>query len=304
MKMLKKAYRAYRLGGWYGLKNSATNYIGRHLGNYSNAKRGLFKQAESHDAVSPKSSKQISIDQVNENLIFDVGLHRGRDAEFYLKKGFDVVGVEANPEIADRARALLSKYEKKDRLTIVEKAVFETSGDAVTFHVNDEKDDWSSLFKGAAEKGVTSSRPITVETITLFDLYQKFGVPYYLKCDIEGGDELVAKQLAAYKVVPTFASFEVTSVALLEHLRDAGYKRFQLINQAYNNMTIPPVPASEGRYVAHAFDGHTSGLFGLELDATRWVSIDEVIGLYVDFVTLRDRYSQLCMGWLDVHATE
>ena len=29
------------------------------------------------------------------NLIYDVGLHKGEDSEFYLKKGFRVVAIEA-----------------------------------------------------------------------------------------------------------------------------------------------------------------------------------------------------------------
>ena len=38
---------------------------------------------------------------VDENLIIDVGMHTGRDTEFYLKKGFHVAAVEA--PIAARA---------------------------------------------------------------------------------------------------------------------------------------------------------------------------------------------------------
>ena len=30
--------------------------------------------------------------------IFDIGMHRGEDAAFYLNKGFKVVSVEAFPE--------------------------------------------------------------------------------------------------------------------------------------------------------------------------------------------------------------
>jgi FkbM family methyltransferase len=240
---------------------------------------------------------------INENLIFDIGLHTGRDTEFYLRKGFKVIAVEANPEIAEKARRVLSPYEAAGTLSIVEKALYERSGEHVTFHVNDEKDDWSSLFKGCAEKGMTSSRPITVETICLDDLYQKYGVPYYLKCDIEGCDELVAQQLSRSEVIPTFASFEITSVPILGVLWSAGYRKFQLINQGFNYLTVPPDPAREGIYVQHGFDGHTSGLFGKELNPARWVDIEQITGLYMDFSRLRDRYEQLCMGWLDVHAT-
>ena len=37
-------------------------------------------------------------------LIFDIGLHKGLEAEFYLRKGFCVVGVEASGDLAEIAR--------------------------------------------------------------------------------------------------------------------------------------------------------------------------------------------------------
>jgi FkbM family methyltransferase len=236
-------------------------------------------------------------------LIFDIGLHTGRDSEFYLQKGFKVVGVEANPEMAARTAATLESYTSSGTLTIVERAIHHSVGQSVSFFINDEKDDWSSLFKGVAEKGVTSSREVTVETTTLVRLFEEFGVPYYLKCDIEGGDELVAMQLAAHPAKPQFVSFEITSVGILAALWFAGYRKFQLVNQAFNYLSTPPSPALEGTYVARQFDGHCSGLFGRELKNERWVDIDRVTELFLDFIRLRDRYEQLCMGWLDVHAT-
>ena len=34
-----------------------------------------------------------------DDLIFDVGFHKGEDTEFYLKKGFPVVAADANPAV-------------------------------------------------------------------------------------------------------------------------------------------------------------------------------------------------------------
>lgn len=239
---------------------------------------------------------------IESNLVFDIGLHTGRDTEFYLQKGFRVVAVEANAALADRARVQFSDQVATGALIIVEKAVSEEDGRLVSFYVNDEKDDWSSLERGVAEKGVTSAREVFVETITLSSLLSAYGVPYYLKCDIEGGDLSVATQLAREPVLPTFASCEITSLGILAALWAAGYRRFQLVNQAFNHLTRPPRPAAEGTFVDRLFDGHCSGLFGRELAADRWVDADTVAGLYLDFVRLRDRYPQLCMGWLDLHA--
>ena len=42
------------------------------------------------------------------NLIFDVGLHTGQDTAFYLKKGFRVIAIEANPLLAPARRDPIS----------------------------------------------------------------------------------------------------------------------------------------------------------------------------------------------------
>ena len=36
------------------------------------------------------------MEDVNLNLVFDIGMHLGADTEFYLKKGFNVIGFEAS----------------------------------------------------------------------------------------------------------------------------------------------------------------------------------------------------------------
>ena len=36
-----------------------------------------------------------------ENLVFDIGLNRGQDTANYLAKGYNVVAVEANPELVE-----------------------------------------------------------------------------------------------------------------------------------------------------------------------------------------------------------
>ena len=37
-------------------------------------------------------------------LVYDVGAHRGEDTAYYLHQGFRVVGVKANPSMADHLR--------------------------------------------------------------------------------------------------------------------------------------------------------------------------------------------------------
>jgi hypothetical protein len=46
----------------------------------------------------------------NDELIYDVGAHKGEDTEFYLKKGFGVVTIEAIPEFCVLLEQRFAKF--------------------------------------------------------------------------------------------------------------------------------------------------------------------------------------------------
>ena len=55
----------------------------------------------------------------NKNLIYDVGMHRGQDTDFYLKKGYEVIAFEANPDNADFGRKRFSKEIEEGRIDLL-----------------------------------------------------------------------------------------------------------------------------------------------------------------------------------------
>ena len=57
------------------------------------------------------------------DLVYDVGLHKGEDSAFYLAKGYRVVAFEANPDLTSMCRARFSSEILAERLTIVEGAI-------------------------------------------------------------------------------------------------------------------------------------------------------------------------------------
>ena len=68
-------------------------------------------------------------------LIFDVGAHIGEDSEFYLRKGFNVVAVEANPALCDGLKQRFADEIDDGRFILVDKAIAEQAG-SVAFFVN------------------------------------------------------------------------------------------------------------------------------------------------------------------------
>ncbi|MGA8871637.1 MAG: hypothetical protein WB460_10900 [Candidatus Acidiferrales bacterium] len=68
-------------------------------------------------------------------LIYDVGAHLGEDTDFYLRKGFKVVAIEANPVLAEKFRERFRSNCSDGNLFVVEAAITEDPGEA-GFYIN------------------------------------------------------------------------------------------------------------------------------------------------------------------------
>jgi FkbM family methyltransferase len=239
------------------------------------------------------------VSDLDRNLIFDLGMHLALDTKFYLQKGFRVIAVEAAPWMVENAKKCLTQYLDTRQLVIVDRAFWSVDGTEIPFYVNPAKPDWSSAFKWWAEKGAHEVREIEVETTTLLCLFEEYGVPYYIKCDIEGADELFVRQLLADQRRPGYISVD----GALALLYAAGYDRVQAVNQAFNGYVQPPNPAREGNLVPVKFNGHMSGLFGGELNPEKWVTFTEAARMYLEYRELKQHDQWLAHGWLDFHVT-
>lgn len=235
-------------------------------------------------------------------LIFDLGLHNGMDSDYYLRKGFQVVALEANPKLAAGARAQFKSYIDRGDFTVVDKALWSADGYSIDFFVNTEKDDWSSALEVWASKGGHALEKISVDTVTLPSLFDAHGTPYYIKCDIEGADDLFLDQLLADDRMPDFVSVEAADLTMLAKLAAKGYDCFQVVNQATLWAVEQPKPSLEGDYAEVAFNGHMSGPFGFDLPAPRWRNFAETCNAYNKFMELHALDSLLAIGWLDFHA--
>jgi FkbM family methyltransferase len=237
------------------------------------------------------------------DLIYDIGLHRGLDARFYLEKGFRVVGVEAVPQLCATVKAENASQIQNGALVVVERALYERSNEFVNFFVNPEKDDWGSLDRNSAEKGIGCAVETAVPTICLQDLVNTYGEPYYIKCDIEGGDAIFVRSLLAISTRPAFVSIEATNSEDLAMLLACGYNRFQIVNQYNHPFVKCPFPAREGRYIDANFTHETSGLFGRELPPEKWEDFTSAFRKFSDWYDLHNRDPSLAIGWLDVHCS-
>lgn len=245
---------------------------------------------------------------IKTNLIFDLGFHNGDDSDFYLKKGFNVIALEANSELVRKGNKRFRGYVAKKKLVLINKAVSNTTG-RQNFYIHPNKSDWSSCYQELAESDGSKSKIVSVESISLSDLCKEFGTPRYVKVDVEGCDLIVARQLFGLNDRPQYVSFETSRknyAGIFAWLYASGYKKFQLVNQLnnLNRKTVVARKAAEGKKIDYKFSKYSSGFFGKDLPQDKWLSFDEALTRYVKYKELKIIDNQeLALGWLDVHAS-
>jgi FkbM family methyltransferase len=226
---------------------------------------------------------------MKDNLIYDLGLHRGEDSEFYLKKGFSVVAVEANPTLASETERRLQSYVKSGQLVIENKAISDRDCVSIPFYVCDNVSVWGTTQTDWVERNRIAGaevRQISVPSTRFASLIARHGVPYYLKMDIEGADTLCLRDLRTIEDRPKFISLE-SSLSSFEELIEEfclfqalGYTLYKIVPQHQVNKQRLPQPAREGTYVAHAFAEGSSGAFGDELPG-EWIDLEAAIRRFV-----------------------
>lgn len=257
------------------------------------------------------------------DLIYDIGMNTGDDTAYYLHCGYRVVAIEANPELVRIAKGRFPGEIASGQLTIRDQAIAEQEGE-FTFWVCERHSEWSSLDRELAARDESPHHAITVSCVRFRSLMEEYGVPFYLKIDIEGRDALCLRDLTP-ATAPRHISVEASDIGLLDLLHGLGYDRFQCISQFhFIPLELPPAPAQERfeqivrdhgstdefrNFHGWEFPPGSSGVFGGELGG-RWQTFDEMKHTFAHFQQLQREgvatpfwnekgYS----FWADFHAT-
>ena len=225
---------------------------------------------------------------MDENLIYDVGAHKGEDTEFYLRKGFRVIAVEAMPEFCESIGNRLSEYVKSGALSVVNVAVSNSPG-TVNFYTDDRVSEWGTTDRDWSERnrgfGAGTGRTLTIRAAKLADILKEHGIPRYCKIDIEGNDLEALASLEGLSELPQFVSIESDKASWkklieeFETFEKLGYRKYRIIDQSLVSMQKCPTIPMEGKFVDWQFKNGSSGLFGNELPGT-WATALEAIEIY------------------------
>jgi FkbM family methyltransferase len=267
------------------------------------------------------------------DLIFDVGLHKGEDSDFYLKKGFRVVAAEAQADLIDYCKRRFERAIAAGRLHIVEGAIApESAGNRIVFYKNLKNSKWGTIDPKWVQRNEKVARSIEIEVgrIDLAGMFRAHGIPFYLKIDIEGADHLVLDELQRFNDRPRYVSIEAEKidfarlVAELETLKGLGYIAFKPVQQESIPGTTIETTTLLGERLHYSFEEASSGPFGDDLSGS-WLNYNECVrrfraifrlyrlfgddgllpnmpgGMKVMGVLAR-LYQRPLPGWYDIHA--
>ena len=141
------------------------------------------------------------------DLVFDVGANLGSYAEIFASLGARVIALEPNPDCVSHIR----RSYPGESIDVVGTAVGSAAGVA-SIRLADRSDmssmseDWiRSIQEAQRIDDAVWANQITVPVITLDSLVQRYGMPKFIKIDVEGFEESV---LGGLSNQPPLLSFE------------------------------------------------------------------------------------------------
>jgi FkbM family methyltransferase len=257
-------------------------------------------------------------------LIYDVGVHDGKDTAFYLSRGFRVIGIEANPIMANQLRTRFASEIQHGAFLLLNVAVGSKDGEA-EFWIS-EHSEWSSFSREMASRDGRGVTPVTVKTRPFGSIVAEHGVAHYCKVDIEGFDRVCVSTLDR-GTRPRYISIEMSLEdpgADLKLLKGLGYSKFKIVSQVTHAQTSPAlmrlqcalpwraamlVRKAETRFRGVAavgdwrFEPASSGAFAEDTPGA-WRSYDSIVRRCRALKSIEPRREARGLHeWFDIHAT-
>jgi len=167
------------------------------------------------------------------SLCFDVGANIGNRTEVFLELGASVIAIEPQDTCM---KILRDKYKNNKNVVLIQKALGDTESRGTMMVCDDEptlssfSSEWIGRVKSSGRfADCTWDTTATVSITTLDRLIDQYGVPDFIKIDVEGYEYQVLQGLS--RPVPHI-SFEFVqeiiepSILSIQYLSSLGMKKF------------------------------------------------------------------------------
>ncbi|MDQ1183102.1 FkbM family methyltransferase [Agrobacterium larrymoorei] len=169
-------------------------------------------------------------------LVFDIGAHVGSRSRTLIEIGARVVAIEPQPLFADFIEKHLGKeLEGFERVAV---GASQESVDLLISSRHPTVTSVSSSFVEAVKQNAGFShvewdKKVTVPMLRLDDLIEKYGVPAFVKIDVEGAEASVLSGLSqpidliAFEYIPAMPSVAHEAIAKLVSIGDYRFSRVE-----------------------------------------------------------------------------
>ncbi len=163
------------------------------------------------------------------DLIFDIGANSGVMTEWYLSRGARVVSVEPQPREVETLKA---RFGSDPRVTILQKGLGSAPGLlSMSISPHSVLSTFSERQKAGRHAHLGWIEQVDVEMTTLDILIRDFGVPRFIKVDVEGFEsEVIAglnQKAGAISIEFVAENIEETKT-VCARLFDLGYRQFNV----------------------------------------------------------------------------
>ena len=231
------------------------------------------------------------------SLILDLGSNCGASLDYYMLKADLVVAVEANPILCWRMKESFSASIQQGRLVIENCVVTEESDEEeVIFYIHKTHSPLSQFMKPDADKS-DEFEEVRVTTKSVGQLIRAYGMPIYIKIDLERYDRYILRSILTNRTLPQYISVEIHDLMVVDLLLGCGfYNAFKLVDGRsvhiqYRKCVITPYNHLSSPTTV-SFPRYSSGPFG-----------DDLHGEWMDKDTIRKAILLEGLGWKDLHAT-
>lgn len=184
-----------------------------------------------------KKLYQSVLENLNKKLIVDVGANEGFLTSIFTSFGFDVVAIEPSQR---NFLILKTRFAKTSNVKLMQAALSDGIGQGFFFEnvkdhaVSTLSEKWKMIREEKYLSKKNYNDAVLVQTITLDEVIEKFGVPGFIKIDVEGHEEKVLKGLT--QAIPLI-SFEAILPQFMEETINSIEHLFSLSENASFNYT-------------------------------------------------------------------
>ncbi|MDE1150007.1 MAG: FkbM family methyltransferase [Azospirillaceae bacterium] len=217
-------------------------------------------------------------------------MNNGDDTEYFIKKGYRVIAIEANPELCKEAAAHFRAEIAGGLLKILNIGVGKEEG-ILDFYIDTQQSTTSTFAPQPNEGGRYRIMPVAVKRLS--GIIMEEGMPDLLKVDVEGLDYDVLEDLYKRGIQPVYLSAEAHTIDVFCMLVCMGYDQFKVMDSGNvgRDFAAAEIHSLDGKTLTHHFKYNSSGPFGDDFPAAWQGKVETIRHL-----------ATLDTTWRDIHA--